>query len=92
MYLHQFFDATGALHLVTRQLPGSIQGEHGIEAHNVHAQGQGGIYHLPTNCSETNNSQGLALNLIAHELGLVLLNALGNLLIVHLQNGSICKS
>ena len=72
-------------HAVARQLPGSLQRQHWVKTHHFHAQGQGSVDDLATNGAQANDTQGLALNLRAHKHGLVLLNTLGNLLMVHLR-------
>ena len=55
-HLQQVIEAVGPLHAVAGQLPGSIQRQHGVESHYVHAQSEGRLDHVAADGSEANDA------------------------------------
>ena len=67
---------------VVVQVPGGVHRQEGIAAHYLHAQADGDVGHQAADGTQTDDTQGLALDLVTGELGLVLLHGLGGVGIV----------
>ena len=62
---------------VVVEVPGGVHRQEGIAAHHLHAQTDSDVGHQAADGTQTDDTQGLTLNLGSGELGLVLLYGLG---------------
>ena len=62
---------------VVVQVPSGVYGQEGIATDHLHTQTDGDVGHQTADSTQTDDTEGLALQLTACELGLVLLHGLG---------------